>query len=156
VKLIKVVMVAIVVILILNYSGMLNDDTSRKVDDAVEDVKTKINELEYKGKPLTDMTLKELSQNISGDVTHLKSEVISDDGLVLSGEGIKTTINPKGERVLIAEVDATNSKAVESIEKLLSNLTKQEIKIPENILEKGNFTVVVEKIDGKYNIRFVG
>lgn len=153
-KLIKLAIIVALVVLVLNYSGMLNEDTSIKVDKAVESIKTKINELEYKDKPLTDMTLKEISENISNDINYLKEDVITDDGLVLSGEGIKTTINPTGQKVLEANVDATNLKAVESIEKLLFTLTKQEIKIPNSILEKGNFTVIVEKIDGEYNISF--
>lgn len=153
-KLIKLAIIVALVILVLNYSGMLNENASIKVDKAVENIKTKINELEYKDKALTDMTLKEISENISYDINHFKEDVITDDGLVLSGEGIKTTINPSRPRVLVSDVDATNLKAVESIEKLLFTLTKQEIKIPNSILEKGNFTVIVEKIDGEYNISF--
>ncbi len=153
-KLIKLAIIVALVILVLNYSGMLNENASIKVDKAVENIKTKINELEYKDKALTDMTLKEISENISYDINHFKEDVITEDGLLLTGEGIKTTINPSGPRVLVSDVDATNLKAVESIEKLLFTLTKQEIKIPNSILEKGSFTVIVEKIDGEYNISF--
>jgi len=153
-KLIRLAIIVIAVILILNYSGMLNEDVSVKVDNAVEDVKTKLNELEYKDKPIKDMTIEEISTNISSDIKYLKEDVITEDGIVLKGEGIKTTINPTGDIFLIAEVDSSESKAIESIEKLLFNLTKKEIKIPEAMLEKGNFTVIVEKIDGEYNIQF--
>lgn len=153
-KLIKLAIIVALVILVLNYSGILNENASIKVDKAVENIKTKINELEYKDKALTDMTLKEISENISYDINHFKEDVITEDGLLLTGEGIKTTINPSRPRVLVSDVDATNLKAVESIEKLLFTLTKQEIKIPNSILEKGNFTVIVEKIDGEYNISF--
>lgn len=153
-KLIRTLFIIVAVILFLNYSGMLNDDASKKVDNIVEDLKTKINELEYKDKLLTDMTLKEISNNISADIKYLKEDVISDDGLILKGDGIKTTINPTAEIVLKAEVDATKVEAVESIEKLLYNLTKMDIKIPQEVLEKGNFTILVEKVDGEYSISF--
>ena len=153
-KLIKLAAIVIVVILVLNSFGMLNDETSKKVDNVVKNVKTKINELEYKDKPLTDMSLKELSSNISSDINYLKEDMVTEDGLVLSGKGLIATINPTGDKVLVAEVDSSESQAIKSIEKLLFNLTKKKIQIPESMLEKGDFSVEVEKIDGEYNIRF--
>ncbi|WFA09962.1 hypothetical protein [Tissierella sp. Yu-01] len=153
-KLIKVGLIVISVILVLNFTGMLNDEASQKVNNVVDEFKTKINELEYKDKPITEMSLKELSTNISSDIIYLKEDVITDKGLVLTGKGIKTTINPTGKKVLIAEVDATESKAVESMEELLYSLTNKEIKIPEKILEKGNFTITVENINDEYNVSF--
>lgn len=153
-KLIKTALIVIAVILVLNYSGMLNDKASQKVDNAVDEFKTKINELQYKDRPITDMSLKEISTSISSDIKYFKEEVITEEGLVISGKGIKTTINPSAERVLIAEVDATESQAVESLEKLLYTLTSKNIKIPDEILEKGNFSIIVEKIDDEYNVRF--
>jgi predicted transcriptional regulator len=54
----------------------------------------------------------------------------------------------------VAQVDSSESKAIESIENLLYNLTKKDIKVPEELLENSNFTVVVEKIDGEYNVKF--
>lgn len=153
-KLIKIVLIVIVVVLVLNFTGMLSDEASQKVNNAVEEFKTKINELEYKDKPITEMSLKELSTNISSDIIYLKEDVITDKGLVLSGKGVKTTINPTEEKVLVAEVDATESKAVESMEQLLYSLTGKDINIPKNILEKGNFTIIVENIDDEYNVTF--
>ena len=153
-KLIRLAILVIAVILVLNYTGMLNDKTSKKVDNAVEEIRTRLNKLEYKDKPLTDMTLKEISTNISADINYLKEDVITQDGLVLKGKGLKTTINPADDKVLVAEVDGTEAKAVESIEKLLSSLLKNDIKIPDEILERGNFTLVVEKVDGEYSVAF--
>lgn len=153
-KLIRTAIIVIAVILVLNYTGMLNDEASQKVGNAVEEFKTKINELEYKDKPITDMSLKELSTNISSDIIYLKEEVITEEGVVLTGKGIKTTIDPTGEKVLVAEVDSTESEAVESIEKLLYSLTDKDIKIPKKVLDKGNFTIIVEKSNDEYNVRF--
>lgn len=153
-KLIKLGVTVIIIILIFNALGMFNHETSEKVDNAVEITKVKINEFKYKDKPLVDMSLKELSSNISSDINYLKEEVITEDGVKLSGKGLSVTMNPTKDKILIAEVDATESKAIESIEKLLYNLTKKEIKIPDEFLEKGSFTVVVEKIDGEYNVKF--
>lgn len=153
-KLIKLGVTVIIIILIFNALGMFNHETSEKVDNAVEITKVKINEFKYKDKPLVEMSLKELSSNISSDINYLKEEVITEDGVKLSGKGLSVTMNPTKDKILIAEVDATESKAIESIEKLLYNLTKKEIKIPDEFLEKGSFTVVVEKIDGEYNVKF--
>lgn len=153
-KLIKLGVTVIIIILIFNALGMFNHETSEKVDNAVEITKVKINEFKYKDKPLVEMSLKELSSNISSDINYLKEEVITEDGVKLSGKGLSVTMNPAKDKILIAEVDATESKAIESIEKLLYNLTKKEIKIPDEFLEKGSFTVVVEKIDGEYNVKF--
>lgn len=153
-KLVKTAVLVIIVILILNSFGMLSPETSKKVDNAVEITKVKINEFKYKGKPLTEMSLKELSSNIVSDITYLKEEVITDEGLRLSGKGITILVSPSNDRTFYAEVDASETKAVEAIEKLLSNLIKTEIKIPEDVLEKGDFVVMVEKIDGEYNVKF--
>lgn len=153
-KLIKLGVTVIIIILIFNALGMFNHETSEKVDNAVEITKVKINEFKYKDKPLVDMSLKELSSNISSDINYLKEEVITEDGVKLSGKGLSVTMNPTKDRILMAEVDATESKAIESLEKLLYNLTNKEVKIPDEILEKGSFTVVVEKIDGEYNVKF--
>ncbi len=100
------------------------------------------------------MSLKELSSNISSDIKYLKEEVITDDGVKLSGKGLTVTINPKKDKILVAQVDATETKAVESIEKLLYDLTKKDIKIPDEFLKKTNLNIVVEKIDGEYNVKF--
>lgn len=153
-KLIKLGVTVIIIILIFNALGMFNNETSEKVDNAVEITKVKINEFKYKDKPLIDMSLKELSSNISSDINYLKEEVITEDGVKLSGKGLSVTMNPTKDKILTAEVDATESKAVESIEKLLYNLIKKEIKIPDEFLKKGSFKVVVEKIDGEYNVKF--
>lgn len=153
-KLIKLGVTLIVIILIFNALGMFNAETSKKVDDAIDVTKVKISEFKYKDKPIVDMSLKELSSNISSDINYLKEEVITEDGVKLSGKGLSITMNPKKDIILIAEVDATETKAVESLEKLLYNLTKKEIKIPDEFLEKGSFTATVEKIDGEYNVKF--
>ena len=100
------------------------------------------------------MSLKELSSNISSDINYLKEEVITKDGVKLAGKGLSVTINPTEDKIIVAQVDSSESKAIESIEKLLYNLTKKDIKVPEELLEKGNFTVVVEKVDGEYNVKF--
>lgn len=153
-KLIKSIVFVIIIILVLNYLGMLNPETSKKVDNAVEITKVKINEFKYKGKNLTDMSLKELSSNIISDINHFKEEVITDDGVKLSGKGLTVVLSPTKDRILYGEVDPSDPKAVESIEKLLYNLTKKDIKVPKALLEKGNFTVVVEKNNGDYNVKF--
>lgn len=153
-KLIKTVVFIIIIVLVLNFLGMLNPETSKKVDNAVEITKVKINEFKYKDKSITDMTLKELSSNISSDINYLKDEVITDDGIKLSGKGLSVIMNPTKDRVLFAEVDTSETKAVESIEKLLYILTKKDIKVPKELLDMGNITIVVEKIDGEYNIKF--
>lgn len=153
-KLIKLAVIGIIFILIFNALGMFNSETSEKVDNAVEKTKIKIKELKYKDKPLVEMSLKELSSNISSDINYLKEEVITEDGLKLTGQGLSVIINPTKDRILDAEVDATESKAVESIEKLLSNLIKKDIQIPDEVLDKSSFTVVVEKIDGEYNVKY--
>lgn len=153
-KLIKTVVFIIIIVLVLNFLGMLNPETSKKVDNAVEITKVKINEIKYKDKSITDMTLNELSSNISSDINYLKDEVITDDGIKLSGKGLSVIMNPTKDRVLVAEVDTSESKAVESIENLLYILTKKDIKVPKELLDMGNITIVVEKIDGEYNIKF--
>lgn len=153
-KIIKFIVIGVVFILIFNALGMFNTETSEKIDNAVEISKIKISELKYKDKAIVDMSLKELSSAISSDISHLKEEMITEDELKLSGKGLSIKANPRDKVFLEAEVDATESKAVESIEKLLSNIVKKDIKIPEKILEKNSFTVVVEKIDGEYNIEF--
>lgn len=153
-KLIKTAITVIIIILIFNALGMFNSETSKKVDDAVETTKNKINEFKYKDKPIVDMSLKELSSNISSDINYLKEEVITEDGVKLSGKGLSVIINPTKDKILTAKVDTTESKAVESIEKLIYNLTKKDIKIPEEFLEKSSFTVIVEKIDEEYDIKF--
>lgn len=153
-KLIKIVVFIIIIVLVLNFLGMLNPETSKKVDNAVEITKVKINEIQYKDKSITDMTLNELSSNISSDINYLKDEVITDDGIKLSGKGLSVIMNPTKDRVLVAEVDTSESKAVESIENLLYILTKKDIKVPKELLDMGNITIVVEKIDGEYNIKF--
>lgn len=153
-KIIKVAVVAIIIILLLNSFGFLSKKNTIRVDEAVETVKTKINEMEYKDKPITDMSLKELSSNISSDITYLKEDVLTDDGIVLKGKGIVTTINPGDDIFLVAEVDPSEPEAIESIEKLLSNLTMRDIKIPEVMLNRDSFTVTLEKINGEYSIRY--
>ncbi len=153
-KLIKMGLFVIVIILVLNAFGLLNSETSKKVDNAVEITKVKISEFKYKDKSITDMSLKELSSNISSDINYLKEEVITKDGVKLAGKGLSVTINPTEDKIIVAQVDSSESKAIESIEKLLYNLTKKDIKVPEELLEKGNFTVVVEKVDGEYNVKF--
>ncbi|MDR7855787.1 hypothetical protein [Tissierella sp.] len=154
IKLVKLAVLVIIIILILNSLGMLNLETSKKVDEAVETTKIKISELKYKDTPITEMSLKELSSNISSDITYLKENVITEDGLKLSGKGLDVMINPTKERILSAQVDTAESKSVETIEKLLYNLTKKEIKVPDELLEKGNFSVVVDKIDGEFSVKF--
>ena len=153
-KLIKVAVIGIIIILLLNSYGMLSKKNTIKVDEAVETVKTKINEMEYKDKPITDMTLKELSSNISTDITYLREDVLTEEGLVLSGKGLKTTINPTKDKILVAEVDSSEPEAIASIEKLLFNLTNQEMKIPPSVLEKDQFIVTVERIDGEHDISY--
>ena len=153
-KFVKFILIGIIFILIFNALGMFNPETSKKVDNAVETVKIKIGEFKYKDKPLIDMSLKELSSNISSDINYLKEEVITEEGVKLSGKGLSVIINPTKDIILNAKVDATESKAVESIEKLLYNLVKKEIKVPDEFLEKSSFTVIVEKIDGEYNVKF--
>jgi hypothetical protein len=153
-KLVKFILIGIIFILIFNALGMFNPETSEKVDNAVETVKIKISEFKYKDKPLIDMSLKELSSNISSDINYLKEEIITEEGVKLSGKGLSVIINPTKDIILNAKVDATESKAVESIEKLLYNLVKKEIKVPDEFLEKSSFTVIVEKIDGEYNVKF--
>lgn len=153
-KIIKFAVIGIIFILIFNALGMFNPETSRKVDNAVEVSKVKISEFKYKDKAIVDMSLKELSSNISSDIKYLKEEVITDDGVKLSGKGLTVTINPKKDKILVAEVDATENKAVKSIEKLLYDLTKKDIKIPDEFLKKTNLAIVVEKIDGEYNVKF--
>lgn len=153
-KLIKAAIFVIIVILVLNAFGMLNPETSKKVDDALEVTKIKINEFKYKDKAITDMSLKELSSNISSDINYLKEDIITEDGIKLSNKGLSVIINPTKDKVLVAEVEPSESKAIESIEKLLYNLTKKDIKVPDELLEKGKFTVVVEKINGEYDVRF--
>ncbi|WP_406242878.1 hypothetical protein ACF3M2_02765 [Tissierella carlieri] len=152
-KLIKFILIGIIFILIFNALGMFNPETSKKVDNAVEITKIKINEFKYKDKPLIDMSLKELASNISSDINYLKEEVITDEGVKLSGKGLSVIINPTKDTILTGKVDATESKAVESLEKLLYNLTKKDIKIPDEFLDKSNFNVAVEKIDGEYNLK---
>lgn len=153
-KFIKVAVVVIIVVLVLNLFGMLNPETSKKVDNAVNITKVKINDFKYKDKAMTDMSLNELSSNISSDINYLKEEVITKDGIKLSNKGLAVIINPTNDKVLVADVDPSESKAIESIEKLLYNLTKKDIKVPDEFLEKGKFTVVVEKINGEYDIKF--
>ncbi|MBU5255415.1 hypothetical protein [Tissierella praeacuta] len=153
-KIIKTAIVVVIIVLIFNALGMFNAETSQKVDNAVEMGKIKIGEFKYKDKPIVDMSLKELSSNISSDIKYLKEEVITDDGVKLSGKGLTVTINPKKDKILVAQVDATETKAVESIEKLLYDLTKKDIKIPDEFLKKTNLNIVVEKIDGEYNVKF--
>ncbi|WMM24494.1 hypothetical protein RBU61_16405 [Tissierella sp. MB52-C2] len=153
-KLVKFILIGIIFILIFNALGMFNPETSEKVDNAVETVKIKISEFKYKDKPLIDMSLKELSSNISSDINYLKEEIITEEGVKLSGKGLSVIINPTKDIILNAKVDATESKAVESIEKLLYNLVKKEIKVPDEFLEKSSFTVIVEKTDGEYNVKF--
>ena len=153
-KLIKAAVFIIIIVLVLNSLGMLNPETSKKVDNAVDITKVKINEFKYKDKSITDMTLKELSSNISSDINYLKDEVITDDGIKLSGKGLSVIMNPTKDRVLVAEVDTSETKAVESIEKLLNILTKKDIKLPKELLNKGDITIIVEKTDGEYNIKF--
>lgn len=153
-KLIKIAVVVIIVILVLNAFGMLNPETSKKVDNAVNITKIKINDFKYKDKAITDMSLNELSSNISSDINYLKEDIITEDGIKLSNKGLTVIINPTKAKILVAEVDPSESKAIESIEKLLYNLTKKDIKVPNELLEKGKFTVVVEKIDGEYDIKF--
>ncbi|WP_353095079.1 hypothetical protein [Tissierella praeacuta] len=153
-KIIKFAVIGVIFILIFNALGMFNPETSRKVDNAVEVSKVKISEFKYKDKSIADMSLKELSSNISSDIKYLKEEVITDDGVKLSGKGLTVTINPKKDKILVAEVDATESKAVKSIEDLLYDLTKKDIKIPDEFLKKTNLAIVVEKTDGEYNVKF--
>lgn len=152
-KLIKFILIGIIFILIFNALGMFNPETSKKVDNAVEITKIKISEFKYKDKPLIDMSLKELASNISSDINYLKEEVITDEGVKLSGKGLSVIINPTKDTILTGKVDATESKAVESLEKLLYNLTKKDIKIPDEFLDKSSFNVAVEKIDGEYNLK---
>ncbi len=152
-KLIKFILIGIIFILIFNALGMFNSETSKKVDNAVEITKIKISEFKYKDKPLIDMSLKELASNISSDINYLKEEVITDEGVKLSGKGLSVIINPTKDTILTGKVDATESKAVESLEKLLYNLTKKDIKIPDEFLDKSSFNVAVEKIDGEYNLK---
>ena len=153
-KIIKVAIVAIIIILLLNSFGLLSKKNTIRVDEAVETVKTKISEMEYKDKPITEMSLKDLSTNISTDITYLKEDVLTDDGVVFKGKGIVTTINPTDDLFLVAEVDPSEPEAVESIEKLLSNLTMRDIKVPEVMLDRDSFTVTLIKIDGEYSIRY--
>lgn len=153
-KIIKVAIVAIIIILLLNSFGLLSKKNSIRVDEAVETVKTKISEMEYKDKPIIEMSLKELSSSISTDITYLKEDVLTDDGIVFKGKGIVTTINPGDDTFLVAKVDPSEPEAVESIEKLLSNLTMRDIKIPEIILGMDFFTVTLEKVNGEYSIRY--
>ena len=153
-KIIKVAVIGVIIILLLNSFGMLSKKNTIKVDEAVETIKTKISEMEYKDKPIKDMSLKELSTNISTDITYLKEDVLTDEGVVFKGKGLVTTINPGDDIFLVAEVDPSEPEAVESIEKLLSNLTMAEIKIPEVMLNRDSFTVTLERIDGEYSIRY--
>ncbi len=153
-KLIKFGITVIIIILIFNVLGMFNAETSKKVDDAIDITKVKISEFKYKDKSIVDMSLKELSSNISSDINYLKEEIITEDRIKLSGKGLSITMSPKKDIILIAEVDTSESKAVESLEKLLYSLMKKDIKIPEEILEKSSFTVMIEKIDGEYNVKF--
>lgn len=153
-KIIKVAVIAVIIILLLNSFGLLSKKNTIRVDEAVETVKTKINEMEYKDKPIIDMSLKELSSNISTDITYLKEDVLTEDGIVFKGKGIVTTINPTEDIFLVAEVDPSEPEAIESIEKLLSNLTMRDIKIPEVMLNRDSFTVTLEKINGEYSIRY--
>ena len=153
-KIIKIAIIVIIVILVLNSFGMLNPETSKKVDNAVKSTKVKVNDFKYKDKAMTDMSLNELSSNISSDINYLKEEVITKEGVKLSNKGLTVVINPTKDKVLVANVDPSESKAIESIEKLLFNLTKKDIKVPDEFLEKSKFTVVVEKINGEYDIKF--
>lgn len=153
-KIIKIAIIVIIVILVLNSFGMLNPETSKKVDNAVKSTKVKVNDFKYKDKAMTDMSLNELSSNISSDINYLKEEVITKEGVKLSNKGLTVVINPTKDKILVAELDPTEAKAIESIEKLLYNLTKKDIKIPDELLDKGKITIVVEKINGEYDIKF--
>ena len=96
------------------------------------------------------MSIKEISENVTSDIKHLKEEHITEDGLQFGGEGLKVELSPKNETVLSAKVDMSNAEAVKSLEKLISNLTGSKYKLPK---AKGEVTVSVVKTAEGHEIK---
>ncbi len=152
-KLIKAIIFVIVVVVALNYLGLLEPDFGKKVDKAVEGAIEKVNNIEYKGKKLTEMSIKEIADNVTSDINYLKEEVVTEDGIKLGNKGLKVELTPNKDRVLLATVDTTNSEAVKALEELVTNLTGKEYKIPAEKLGLDELKLVVEKVDGSYQVK---
>lgn len=153
-KIIKLAIFVVLVIVVLNYFGLLNPDFSQKVDTAVETTLDKVNNIEYKGKKLTDMTLKEIAANVKSDIEYITEEVVTEDGIKLSGKNLKVLVTPTQPILLQAELDAADTGAVESVEKLIKDFTGLDYKIPEETKAKGNLHMYVEKTDGEFAVKF--
>lgn len=153
-KLIKLAILVVIIILIFNWLGLFNTETSEKVNNAVDMSIGKINELKYKGENITEMSLKDLSANILSDINYIKDSTITKEGIKLTNKGFSAIISPTKDEVVKATIDPANSEAVASIEKLLSNVTNKDIKIPEKMLEEKEIEIVVVKEDGEYKVRF--
>lgn len=153
-KLIKLAVIVIIVVLVLNFFGMLNPETSKKVDDAVSTTITKINNIEYKGNKLTEMSLKDISSNLTKDITYLKEEIETNEGVKLKGENLEVHITPTKDRVITAKLDASDTKAVESIEKIIKEFTGKSYKIPKEQKELGKINLYLQKTEDGYEVKF--
>lgn len=151
-KLIKSAIIIILAALLFNEMGLFKPEVSEKIDKTVENTKEKINEIKYKDKNLTDMSLKELSGHITKDITDLKEDIITENGVKFKSKGLSVNITPKEDIILQAKVSPKEGKSVELIEKLISNLIKKDFKVPEKHLDKTNFTIKIEKIKDEYKI----
>ena len=153
-RLIKLAIIVVLIALVFNWLGFFNSETSEKIDSAVDITIDKINSLKYKGENLTDMSLKDLSTNILSDINYIKDSAITEDGISFWNKGFSATINPDKEEVLKASIDTTNADAVASIEKLLSNVTNEDIKLPDKVLNEKEIEVVLEKDNGQFKVKF--
>lgn len=151
-KLVRNIVFVLVIVLVMNKLGFLNDDASKKVDSMVDKTTQKVSELTYKGKNLKDMTLEEIARDVTSGIKNLKETHIQEDGFKFYAGSLEATFNIKNDEVLKASIDTSDMEAVKTLESLVSNITGDKFKLKESKQNKDNIEIKIIKDGEGYKI----
>lgn len=141
-KLIKFGIVAVIVILALNYFGLLSPSFSKKVDNvsqtAFNTSKEKWNEL-----PISKNVSSELLNSVATLASPVNYENKGNGVYVLSGTSLTGTLNSNSPKSIELSFDPTEVSTVHQAEGLLSLFVGKSIQLPTDKL-KGLATVKIK------------
>jgi len=137
----------------MNWLGFLNPDVSQKVDRATEKTVEKLSEIEYKGKPVEDMTLSELAGNIKTDIKELDNVKITKEGVKFHGGSLEGEINLKKEDLMVIRLDTKNKDDVKTAEKLITNILAKKYELNEDEIKEGKVEIKIVNKDNELSVK---